>query len=67
MSGDLIMNGNTLEFYLENLDKKDREKLLKFAKELYKQKKYKNLRKEIEERRQEILEGKVLSHEEIWK
>ena len=61
------MNGNTLEFYLENLDKKDREKLLKFAKELYKQKKYKNLRKEIEERRQEILEGKVLSHEEIWK
>jgi len=67
VSGDLIMNGNTLEFYLENLDKKDREKLLKFAKELYKQKKYKNLRKEIEERRQEILEGKVLSHEEIWK
>jgi len=39
VSGDLIMNGNTLEFYLENLDKKDREKLLKFAKELYKQKK----------------------------
>ncbi len=61
------MNANTLEFYLENLDKKDREKLLKFAKELYKQKKYKKLRKEIEERRQEILEGKVLSHEEIWK
>ncbi|MDQ7056620.1 MAG: hypothetical protein Q9M89_09305 [Persephonella sp.] len=61
------MDGNTLEFYLEHLDKKDREKLIKFAKELYKQKKYKTLRKEIEERRQEVLKGEVLSHEEIWK
>ena len=61
------MNTNTLEFYLKNLDDKDRDKLLKLAKELYKQKKYKKLRQEIEERRQEISEGKVLSHEEVWK
>ena len=51
----------------QELDKKDKEKLLKLAKELYKQKKYKKLRKEIEERRKEIEKGEILSHEEIWK
>ncbi len=57
----------TLHFYIEILDEKDKEKLLKFAKELYKQKKYKKLREEIESRRKEIRQGNVLTHEEIWK
>jgi len=57
----------TLEFYLQHLDKKDKEKLFKFAKELFKQKKYSKLRKEIEERRLEIKKGEILTHEEIWK
>ncbi len=35
----------TLEFYLEKLDKKDREKLLKLAKLLYEQKNTKSLEK----------------------
>jgi len=61
------MSTETLEFYLEKLDKKDREKLLKLAKLLYEQKKYKKLREEVEERRKEIIEGEVLSHEEVWK
>ena len=61
------MSIETLEFYLEKLDKKDREKLLKLAKLLYEQKKYKKLREEVEERRKEIIEGEVLSHEEVWK
>jgi len=61
------MSTEIIEFYLEKLDKKDREKLLKLAKLLYEQKKYKKLREEVEERRKEIIKGEVLSHEEIWK
>ena len=57
----------TLKSILEVLDKKDKEKLLKFAKELYNQKKYKKLREEIENRRKEIYKGEVLNHEEVWK
>ncbi len=56
-----------LEFYIKNLDKKDKEKLLKFAKELYKQKKYKKVREEIEKRRKEIEKGEFISHEDFWK
>ena len=56
-----------LEFYIKNLDKKDKEKLLKVAKELYKQKKYKKVREEIEKRRKEIEKGEFISHEDFWK
>ena len=51
---------------IEQLDSEDKEKLLYFAKLLLGQSKYKKLREEIERRRAEIREGKVLSHEEIW-
>ncbi len=56
-----------LEFYIKNLDKKDKEKLLRFAKELYKQEKYKKVREEIEKRRKEIEKGEFISHEDFWK
>jgi len=51
---------------LDKLDNEDREKIIYFVKLLMNQKKYKNLQGEIEERRQEIKTGEVLSHREIW-
>ncbi|WP_456384270.1 hypothetical protein [Persephonella sp.] len=57
----------TLETIIKKLDNKDRERLLSFAKELYKQKKYRILREEIEERRKEIKRGDFLTHEDVWK
>ena len=52
---------------LDKLDSEDREKVSYFIRLLGSQTKYKKLAEELEERRKEIREGKVLSHEEIWK
>ncbi len=51
---------------LDNLDQEDREKIEYFIKLLMNQNKYKKLQKEIEERRNEIKNGEILSHDEIW-
>lgn len=48
------------------LDNKDKESLLEFASILLKKDKYNALRKEIEIRRYEIINGEVLSHNELW-
>jgi len=48
------------------LGDKDKEKILEFADVLIKQNKYNKLRKEIENRQDEIKRGEVLTHEEIW-
>ena len=48
------------------LDDKDKKKVLEFANILIKQNKYRKLREEIDDRRNEVKKGKVLSHEEIW-
>lgn len=49
------------------LDERDKKKVIEFINIILKQNKYRKLRKEIEKRRKEVKEGKVLSHEEIWK
>lgn len=49
------------------LDEKDKGKVLFFAEVLFKHSKYQNLRKEIESRRKEIKENRILSHEDFWK
>lgn len=51
---------------LEKLDKSDKEKVNYFLKLLLNQSKYNKIRKEIEERRKEIKQGDVLSHDDIW-
>ena len=51
---------------LSKLDKEDIEKVEYFVDLLIKQKKYENLRKEINQRRKEIENGEMLSHDEIW-
>ena len=51
---------------LEKLDKTDQEKLLYFAKLLLKQKKYRKLKEEIENRKKEIERGEIFTHDEIW-
>ena len=56
----------TLEGLIDKLDKKDKEKVIIFAKELLKQKKYAKLRKELSERRKQIEKGEVLTHKDIW-
>ena len=48
------------------LDSKDKESLLEFASILFKKSKYNALREEIEIRRSEIINGEVLSHNELW-
>ena len=52
---------------LDKLDREDREKVSYFIRLLASQTKYRKLAEELEERRKEIREGKVLGHEEIWK
>ncbi len=44
------------------LDEGDRQKLSEFAHILMRQKKYEELRKEVEARRTEIRNGEILSH-----
>ncbi len=51
---------------LQHLDKQDQEKVLYFAELLLKQSKYQLLKEEIDSRRNEIKQGQVLSHNEIW-
>jgi len=48
------------------LSDEDKKKILEMANILLKQDKYNKLRKEIEDRRNEVKKGEVLSHEEIW-
>lgn len=48
------------------LNDEDQKNLLEFANILFKKGKYSTLRKEIENRRSEIKNGDILSHEEIW-
>ncbi|RMD68819.1 MAG: hypothetical protein D6819_08440, partial [Gammaproteobacteria bacterium] len=52
---------------ISKLDPSDQKKIEYFIKLLLRQKKYQALRQEIEKRRREISEGKVLEHEEFWK
>ena len=51
---------------LEKLDKADQEKVTYFLKLLLNKSKYKKLREEISIRRDEIVKGEVLNHDEIW-
>ena len=52
---------------LEKLDKDAQEKVTHFLKLLLDKSKYKKLKEEISIRREEIIKGKTLNHEEIWK
>lgn len=52
---------------LEQLDKDDQEKVTYFLKLLLDKSKYKKLKEEISIRREEIIKGETLNHEEIWK
>ena len=51
---------------LEKLDKADQEKITYFLKLLLNQSKYKKLKEEISVRRDEIVKGELLNHDEIW-
>ena len=51
---------------LERLDSDDKSKIRYFIQLLMQQKKYNKLKKEILIRRQEIVEGNALTHEELW-
>ena len=51
---------------LEKLDRADKEKVCYFIKLLASQSKYRELKEEISVRREEIKEGKALTHEDIW-
>jgi len=53
--------------FFNKLDSEDKQKVIHFCRILLKQKKYKKLKKELEERLDEIERGEVLSHEEVWK
>ena len=51
---------------LDKLDHEDRAKVSYFVKLLMSQSKYRRLKEEVLERRQEIERGEVLTHKEIW-
>jgi len=51
---------------IEKMDDSDQEKIRYFLKLLVKEKKYKKLKREIDERRKEIAEHQGLTHDEIW-
>ena len=51
---------------IDQLEKEDKEKLAYFLEILIKESKYQNLKEEIEDRRKEIKNGDILSHDEIW-
>ena len=55
-----------LEVLIPQLNEKEREILTHIAETLIKSRKLKKLREEIEERRDEIKKGDVLSHDEFW-
>ncbi len=50
----------------EILNEQDKKLVKKFIEELIKKEKYESLRKELQKRRQEIKEGRVVSHDELW-
>ncbi len=52
---------------IEKLDKADQEKISYFFNLLLNKSKYKKLKEEIAIRRDEIVKGQVLNHDEIWK
>ena len=59
--------GNTAELNgLELLDDDDKDKVRYFVRLLTRQAKYKKLKKEIRERKEEISKGDTLTHDEIW-
>ncbi len=51
---------------LRQLDEADQKKVAHILKLLIQQKKYRALRHELEERRDEIRRGDTLSHDDIW-
>ena len=51
---------------LERLDPDDREKVKYFLDLLLRQAKYKKLREEIEERREEVRRGETIGHDDLW-
>ena len=51
---------------IENLNKEDQDKVSYFVRLLLNQSKYQAFKKEIGLRREEIQQGKTLTHEEIW-
>lgn len=55
-----------LEDVIGKLDSSDKEKVLIFTEELLQSKKYRQLRQELEGRREEIRKGKSLGHEDFW-
>jgi 2-phospho-L-lactate guanylyltransferase (CobY/MobA/RfbA family) len=55
-----------LEDVIGKLDNADKEKVLIFTEELLQSKKYRRLRQELDERRDEILNGKTLNHKDLW-
>jgi len=50
----------------ELLVEEDREKIAYFLELLLEKEKYERTRQEIEQRRREISEGEVLTHDEVW-
>ncbi|WP_161847706.1 hypothetical protein [Athalassotoga saccharophila] len=55
-----------IRYFIDKLDDEDKEKLSFFVEELLKNEKYKKLREEIEDRREEIKTGHILSHKDFW-
>ncbi len=51
---------------LEKLDKTDQEKIIYFLNLLLNKSKYKKLKEEISIRRDEIVKGETMTHNEIW-
>ena len=51
----------------KKLDEEDQEKVAYFLKLLIDQAKYRKTKAELMERRREVENGEVLTHEEIWK
>jgi len=55
-----------LNVVLEKLDKTDQKKIIYFFNLLLNKSKYKKLKEEISIRRDEIVKGETMTHNEIW-
>jgi len=55
-----------LEEMWKTLDDKEKIVVINFIEKILKSKRYKKLREEIKDRREEVSKGEVMSHEEIW-
>jgi len=55
-----------LEEIWKTLDDKEQIVVIDFIEKILKSKRYKKIREEIKERREEVGKGEVISHEEIW-